>query len=228
MDWFNSFKRWLLRRLIKALDDERHLVGKEQEPQKKLEILAVMGDGAKFASGSVLENLALKKEAITLGANSLVLGRVLVFPNGGRITIGSWCYVGARSEIWSMASITIGDRVLISHDVNILDNSGHSKNPTERHAHFQQIASVGHPPTWEEIPGVTAKPIVIEDDVWINCGAIILQGVRIGARSIIAAGAIVTKDVPPDTLYRCAVTPVMKTLGGEENIDSPNAPFSPA
>jgi acetyltransferase-like isoleucine patch superfamily enzyme len=42
-----------------------------------------------------------------------------------------------------------------------------------------------------------AKPVVIENDVWIGCRAIILTGVHVGAGAIIAAGAIVTKDVPP-------------------------------
>jgi acetyltransferase-like isoleucine patch superfamily enzyme len=44
---------------------------------------------------------------------------------------------------------------------------------------------------------VVTKPIVIEDDVWIGCRALILKGVRIGEGATVAAGAIVTKDVPP-------------------------------
>jgi maltose O-acetyltransferase len=49
--------------------------------------------------------------------------------------------------------------------------------------------------------GAHSKPIVIKDRVWIGCGAIILQGVTIGEDSVVAAGAVVTKDVPPKTIY---------------------------
>lgn len=70
----------------------------------------------------------------------------------------------------------------------------------------------GHPENWDELPGIIAEPIIIEDDVWISFGVTILKGVRIGARSVIAAGSIVTKDVPPDTLYKCKFEPVMTKL----------------
>jgi acetyltransferase-like isoleucine patch superfamily enzyme len=45
------------------------------------------------------------------------------------------------------------------------------------------------------------KDVIIEDDVWVGTGAIILKGVTIGEGSVIAAGAVVTKDVPPYTIY---------------------------
>jgi acetyltransferase-like isoleucine patch superfamily enzyme len=204
----NSLKRWFLKHLLKALDYEKYLIRQERV------IPAVLRQGAHLFEESTIENLSAQRESIILGENTLLRGRLVVFPHGGRIALGAWCYVGARTEIWSMASITIGDRVLISHDVNIIDNSGHSRNAAERHLHFKQIATSGHPKAWSELQGVIARPIVIEDDVWINCGVIILQGVRIGARSIIAAGSIVTHDIPPDTLYRCAVTPVLTSLSG--------------
>ncbi len=46
----------------------------------------------------------------------------------------------------------------------------------------------------------TAK-VIIEDDVWLGCGVKVMSGVTIGKGSVIAAGAVVTKDVPPYTLY---------------------------
>ncbi len=49
--------------------------------------------------------------------------------------------------------------------------------------------------------GGWTKPIVIEDEVWIGCGAIILQGVTIGKGAVIAAGAVVNKDVPAKSIY---------------------------
>lgn len=162
-----------------------------------------------------IENFEGSPGAVTIGKNSYCRGRLLTYGHGGKITIGDWCYVGVRSEIWSMSEITIGDRVLISHDVNIHDGTGHSKNPEERHKHFRQIIERSHPRSIDELPGITASPIVIEDDVWINFSVIILKGVRIGKRSIIAAGSIVTSNVPPDTLYGSEVIPKMQRLKAE-------------
>nr|WP_287220247.1 DapH/DapD/GlmU-related protein [Mesorhizobium sp.] len=46
----------------------------------------------------------------------------------------------------------------------------------------------------------TSLPVRIGDDVWLSAGVIVLKGTSIGARSVIAAGSVVTKDIPPDTL----------------------------
>jgi acetyltransferase-like isoleucine patch superfamily enzyme len=159
-----------------------------------------------------IQNFAGGNERIRIGAHSFIRGRLLTYGHGGNIAIGDYCYLGMRSEIWSMNSITIGNRVLIAHDVNIHDGTAHSLDATERHAHFKHILSQGHPKTSAEIPGVVSAPIVIEDDVWISFGVTILQGVRIGAGSIVAAGSIVLGDIPPRTLYRCKVTPILHPL----------------
>ena len=111
-----------------------------------------------------------------------------------------------------MDSIKIGNNVLIAHDVNIHDGSAHSLDALERHTHFRQIIEKGHPTRWEDLPGVTASPIIIEDDVWISFGVTILKGVRIGAGSIIAANSTVIKDVPPHVFYRNDIVPVITPL----------------
>lgn len=186
----------------------RQLRSIEQKPAH----LAILESGARLAPEAVMDNLRGELDAIRVGANSFVRGRLLVYGHGGRISVGEWCYIGVRTEIWSMDSVQIGNRVLISHNVNIHDGSAHSMDAVERHDHFRLITTSGHPRTWDGMPGVSAAPVVIEDDVWISFGVTILKGVRIGARSIIAAGALVTHDVPPDTLYYNRVTPVMKPL----------------
>ncbi len=159
-----------------------------------------------------IENLSGVPNRVAVGPNTVVRGRLQTYAHAGVIRIGAWCYLGHRSEVWAMSAVTIGDRVLIAHDVNINDGSGHSMDASERAAHFRAILTTGHPLTADELPGVTSAAIVIEDDVWINFGVTILRGVRIGARSVIAAGAVVTKDVPPDTIYRCRVLPEMRPL----------------
>ena len=194
MNLLRGLKQKLVRRIAQAI--------RAEEERSRPAPHAILAAGAAVAPEGTIENLSPRKDAIFIGENSFVRGRVLSFANGGSINIGSWCYVGSRTEIWSMSSIKIGDRVLIAHNVNILDTSSHSRNAVERHAHFRAIMTKGHPSDCADLPGITTSPIVIGDDVWISAGVTILQGVTIGARSVIAAGALVTKDVPADTFYR--------------------------
>ena len=164
-----------------------------------------------FPEGSI-ENIYGDPSRVIIGENTYIRGRLIIYGHDGQINIGDWCFIGARSEIWSMTSVQIGDRVLISHDVNIHDGTGHSMNHIERHDHFKNIILHGHPRTWDELPGIKSVPIIIEDDVWIGFGVTILQGVHIGARSVIAAGSLVTKDVPSDSFYRCSFTPIITNI----------------
>jgi acetyltransferase-like isoleucine patch superfamily enzyme len=91
------------------------------------------------------------------------------------LAIGKGTYLNRNVQIIAAESVRIGRGVKIGWDVVILD--------TDLHGHS------GRPPE--------TRPVVIEDDVWIGCRALILKGVRIGEGAIVAAGAIVTKDVPP-------------------------------
>jgi acetyltransferase-like isoleucine patch superfamily enzyme len=173
---------------------------------------AVLMENAVIGEDGIIDNLQQKPDSIILHENSFCRGRLLVYAHGGRIEIGEWCYVGVRSELWSMNSIKIGNRVLISHDCNIHDGNGHSLDPTARHHHFKTIIQKGHPIDPDEMSDIASEPVVIEDDVWISFGVTILKGVRIGAGSVIAARSIVTQDVPPGVLYRNEVVPIIKAL----------------
>jgi maltose O-acetyltransferase len=92
---------------------------------------------------------------------------------GDGSTINHFVFLGARG------GITIGSRVRISNHV-ILETGGLDQDPQNR----EHIAS----------------PIVLEDNVWIASGAVVLGGVRVGRNSIVAAGAVVTRDVPSDSI----------------------------
>lgn len=194
-------------RIIKALN----LQSKKLQNSETIR-LCILGESAGLGPEAVIDNNRFLPELISIGNNSYCRGRLLLYGHGGQIRIGQYSYVGVRTEIWSMDSITIGDRVLIAHDVNIHDGTAHSLDPGERHEHFINILKTGHPKSWAEVPGLKSSPIVIEDDVWISFGATILKGVKIGARSIISAGAFVIEDVPPDTIYQNKISPTMRQL----------------
>jgi len=158
------------------------------------------GSGTRLLKDCMIENLQRNAQSIVLGKDCLIRGHLLVWKHGGKIEIGDSTFVGVRSEIWSMANVSIGNRVLIAHDVNINDANAHSKLPEERYRHYRYMLEQGHPAEATILGNVPSAPIIIEDDVWISFGCKILKGVRIGARSIIAAGTVVTENVPPDSL----------------------------
>lgn len=137
------------------------------------------------------------RECIIVGAHSRILAILETLGHGGRIEIGSHCFLGENTRVWSAASVKIGDRVLISHSVNIHDSNSHSISAASRARHFEQIFSAGHPKILTDVP---TKPIVIENDAWIGFGASVLKGVTIGEGAIVGAYSMVTKDVAPYTI----------------------------
>lgn len=89
--------------------------------------------------------------------------------------------------------ISIGKRVVVSYNVTIADSDFHPRDPKLR-----KQDAIANAPQGDRThrPPILARPVVIEDDVWIGIGAIVLKGVRIGKGARLGAGAVVTSDVP--------------------------------
>ena len=100
-------------------------------------------------------------------------------------------------RIMSAKSIVIGDACMIAHGAYISD--------ADWHGIYDRAEPVGN-----------AKPVVFEDNVWIGDSAIICKGVTIGKNSIIGAGAVVTKDVPPNSIFAGNPAKLVKTLDDVE------------
>lgn len=173
---------------------------------------ALVGADTFLARESRISNHRSESSAICIGDHCVVRGHLITYAHGGRISIGDWCYIGHRTEIWSMVNITIGHRVLIAHDVNIHDGNAHPRDAQQRHRHFKAISTIGHPPSLETIGEIPSAPVTIGDDVWISFGVTILKGITIGPRSIIAAGSMVTSDVPADSVFSNIVDPMLRPL----------------
>jgi len=142
--------------------------------------------------------------AIVVGDNVCFGGQpVFIFGNRGEqlpeITLGDGSFLGHLVILSCARQIHIGKNCLIAGGVQISDYDGHPLQAERRRA--------GEPTPLENI-----RPVIIEDDVWIGQSAIILKGVRIGARSIVGAGAVVTKEVPPDVIVAGNPARVVKPL----------------
>ena len=94
------------------------------------------------------------------------------------VSLGEYSFVGHGCSFLDLGGITVGARAMIAPRVTLV-TEGHPVEPAERYAF------------------ITAAPIVIEDRAWIGAAATILPGVTIGHDSVVGAGAVVAKDVPP-------------------------------
>jgi len=177
--------------LVKDQEDQEKTV----LPGKDVHEKCILGKDSVVYSPELITSQDADRTSIYIGESTHIRGELMTFP-GGRIEVGDFCYVGSETKIWSDTSIKIGDRVLISHNVNIFDNQTHPIDPVKRHEQFVHIIRKGFPKDLD----LGGKPIIIEDDVWIACNVVILRGVHIGKSSVISAGSIVTKDVPPGTI----------------------------
>lgn len=101
---------------------------------------------------------------------------------GYNITVGDNFFLNVSCKLMDSGKITIGSNVFIAPNVCLI---------TEEHAMdaAQRLAGLEY-----------TYPVSIGDNVWICAGAIVLPGVTVGANSVIGAGCVVTKDVPPDSL----------------------------
>lgn len=134
----------------------------------------------KFTFGAMKFRRALCKYIFSEVGENINIEKNVFFGSGNLISIGDYSGIGINARI--QGPLTIGKYVMMGPDVLIY---------TQNH----EIKDLTKPMMFQ---GETkASPVIIEDDVWIGARAILLPGIRIGKGSIIAAGAVVTKDVEP-------------------------------
>jgi acetyltransferase-like isoleucine patch superfamily enzyme len=178
--------------LIVRITNWRRRTAEKLQDEIKRESCEAHNTARLFPESSII-NLMKSRDCIQIGAQTISRGECRVFGLSGKIKIGSYCYVGDHTKIWSAIGITIGDRVLIAHSVNIHDNDSHPTSGARRHAQTVEICTVGK----YDMTDVGMAPIVIEDDAWIGFNSSILKGVKVGKGAIIGASTVITTDVPP-------------------------------
>jgi len=160
-----------------------------------------LGHGSYVDQGAYLHACP---RGIQIGPGTLVMhGAVLHvynfrgIPHSG-IAIGRDSLIGEYTVIRGQGGVTLGDRVYTSPLTQILAVNHVYDDPGR--------------PFVEQ--GITAKGIVVEDDVWVGAGAILTDGVRIGRGAVVAAGAVVTQDVPPHTVVAGVPARPVRTIDG--------------
>ncbi|AQR72918.1 acyltransferase [Sphingomonas sp. LM7] len=158
----------------------------------RLYLLTLRGESQTFVKiRRVLLNVMLGKRHIGLNVfPDVFLEDVDGLELGDNVSINRSCNISCSG------GITIGDDVSIAHGVSIL---------TTEHGFDDPDVPIKRQP-------VSRHPVVIESDVWIGAKATVLAGVRIGKGSIVAAGAVVTKDVPANSIVGGIPARVMKQV----------------
>lgn len=118
-------------------------------------------------------------------------------PNAsGKLIIGHGCHIGDYTIIDLVNDVTMGDNVAVGPNCTL-------------YTHDHEYGNMDFA-AWKG--GIVSKPIKIEDGAWIGSGVTILPGVIIGRRAIIAAGSVVTKNIPSGTLWGGIPARLIKTI----------------
>jgi len=118
--------------------------------------------------------------------------------HGINIRVGRNVFINQACMLMDIGGIEIGDDVMIGPRVSLL-TAGHPLDPGRRRKQ------------------IVAARIVVERNVWLGAGATVLQGVTVGSDAVVAAGAVVTRDVPPRTLVAGVPAQVLREIGAAED-----------
>ena len=130
----------------------------------------------------------------SLGDYSVIESFACINNAVGDVMIGDHTRIGLHNTI--IGPVEIGSHVNLAQGITVTALN-HNFDDTEKRIDEQ---------------GVSTNPVTIEDDVWVGANAVILPGVTIGNHCVVAAGAVVTKDVPPHSLVAGVPAKVIKQI----------------
>jgi len=132
-----------------------------------------------YSDGRPYPKIIHKGGTLVAGNCQFYSGVRLEIGENGRLEIGNGSYLNRNTLIVCEKRIDIGKNCKIAWDVVIMDSDLHPLNSEP----------------------LVDKPVFIEDNVWIGCRSIILKGVTIGEGAVVAAGSVVTKNIPAYTIW---------------------------
>ncbi len=138
------------------------------------------GYGSKIYSSARMDTPPYRQ--FSLGKHSVIESFCCINNAVGDVLIGDYSRIGIHCTV--IGPVTIGSHVNLAQGITV----------TALNHNFDDATK------YIDEQGVSTTPVIIGDDVWIGANAVILPGVTIGSHAVIAAGAVVTKDVPSNTL----------------------------
>lgn len=171
-------RRSLLATLVRALYHEPLFRARCERVGRRL----ILTNGIPYIEGHL--RILVGDDVTIDGVSSLTAAKVRDDPV---LEVGDHVFLGHQLTISVAERVTIGSHVLVSDRVMIADNDGHPLDPDRRAA--------GEPVALADL-----RPVTIEDGAWVGTRAVILKGVTVGRGAIVAAGAVVTRCVPPYAL----------------------------
>ena len=169
---------------------------RDARPRRYVRLLAPLyqqrGRGSKIYRSVRMDTPPYRRFA--LGRNSVVESFSCINNAVGDVVIGDYTRVGLHNTI--IGPVTIGHHVNLAQGITVTALNHNFADITRR----------------IDQQGVATSPVVIDNDVWIGANAVILPGVTIGSHAVVAAGAVVTKDVPGNCIVAGVPAKIIKRL----------------
>ncbi|MEX2605724.1 MAG: acyltransferase [Kiritimatiellia bacterium] len=190
-------------------------------------LLDLESRGGKFALWWGKKQVLRHRPYVILGEDVKISPEARIHPRQGKIKLGAKCSVACGAVI--QGNVEMGENCSVQMN-SMLIGYGTRDHPDGRiqignHVRIApnvQMIGGNHVIERTDVPisgqGLIHKPIIIEDDVWIAGRVVITCGVRIGTGSVIAAGAVVTKDVPPWSIVGGVPANVLRNRKPNEEI----------
>lgn len=168
---------------------------------------STLGRGCKIGPNSWCVNRG-EKSNIQIGNESIIRGILRCENwNPAKLIIEDMVYIGDDCLISCSKEIRIGRYSMLAHGVQLFDNDSHPIDSEERIEDYRAV--LGKKP---ERSFIESAPIQIGEKVWVGFNSIVLKGVTIGEGSVIAAGSLVVRDIPPYTLAAGNPARVIKSI----------------
>lgn len=184
---------------LKRLADRLIMNQRDARPRWYVRLLAPLyqhrGRGSKIYCSVRMDTPPYRR--FSLGRHSVVESFSCINNAVGDVVIGDFTRIGLHNTI--IGPVTIGSHVNLAQGITVTALNHNFSNPQQR----------------IDEQGVSTQPVNIGDDVWIGANAVILPGVNIGNHCVVAAGAVVTKDVPDNTLVAGVPAKPIKKLRNE-------------
>lgn len=181
---------------VKQLLDYLIMNQRDARPRWYIRLLAPLyqhrGKGSKIYGSVRMDTPPYRRFA--LGQHSVVESYSCINNAVGDVVIGDHTRIGIHNTI--IGPVTIGNHVNLAQGITVTALNHNFDDTTKR----------------IDEQGIATKPVVISDDVWIGANAVILPGVTIGRHAVVAAGAVVTKDVPDNTIVGGVPATIIKKL----------------